>query len=172
MIIQHMIASLENFGAHVPGSLRDLSDEDARWKPPTQNWSILEIICHLIDEEREDFRSRIQTTLDEPGKIWPSINPELWAVDRRYNERDFQEMLEELSRERIESVKWLKSLDHPNWYETYEHPHLGPIRAGDLLVAWVAHDHLHVRQISKRRYEMVTRDAGSFTCSYAGDWAN
>lgn len=172
MIFPRLIDSLENFGLHLPNSLRKLADEDASWKPPSQNWSILEIVCHLIDEEREDFRKRIELTLDNPQKMWPSINPELWAVDRSYNQRNFQEMLNELESERATSVKWLKGLDQPNWYETYEHPHLGPIRAGDLVVSWVAHDQLHVRQIAKRKHEMINRDAGSFSSSYAGDWNN
>ena len=172
MIFQRMISSLEEAGNYIPNLLRNVSDEDARWKPPSQNWAIVEIVCHLIDEEREDFRKRIEMTLDNSSQEWPSINPELWAVDRRYLDRDFQESVREFQTERAESIQILKSLDEPNWYESYEHPHLGPIRAGDLLVSWVAHDQLHVSQLAKRRYEMINRDSGDFSFRYAGDWSS
>ena len=45
-----------------------VSDEQARWKPTPEDWSILEVINHLYDEEREDFRTRIDYTLHRPGE--------------------------------------------------------------------------------------------------------
>jgi hypothetical protein len=55
-----------------------------------------------------------------------------------------------------------------DWNQTYKHPSLGEISAGDLLAAWTAHDQLHVRQIGKRMYELVARDAEPYSVSYAG----
>ena len=170
MILQRMISALENSGAAFHALLINVNEEDARWKPPSQNWSLLEIVCHLVDEEREDFRKRIELTLRDNTIAWPSINPELWAVDRRYNDQNFQAMVQALIDERKNSVQWLKSLEEPDWYATYSHPQLGEIRAGDLLVSWVAHDQLHLRQIAKRKYEMIDRDSGAFSYDYAGEW--
>jgi hypothetical protein len=166
----NLIQSLESVGTIIPAMLASVNDEDARWKPPSQNWSILEVVCHLIDEEKDDFRYRIQSTFADPTRFWPSINPQLWAVDRNYQSRNFQQAVKEFVGERKNSVAWLKSLKEPDWHCTYEHPHLGPIRTGDLLAAWASHDHLHLRQITKRRFEMIARDAGPFSPSYAGDW--
>lgn len=165
-----MISALKCSGTAIQAQLKNVSDEDARWKPPSQNWSILEITCHLLDEEREDFRKRVQLTLDNVAQEWPSINPELWAVDRRYNEQDFKMKLEQFTKERRESIQWLNTIEEPDWFASYQHPHLGNIRAGDLLVSWVAHDQLHIRQIAKRKYEMINRDSGSFSFDYAGNW--
>ena len=36
---------------------QSVSNEQARWKPGKDRWSILEVINHLFDEEREDFRN-------------------------------------------------------------------------------------------------------------------
>ncbi len=165
-----MIAALERAAEGFHASLVHVSDEDARWKPPSQNWSVLEIVCHLVDEEREDFRRRIELTLEDSDQPWPSVNPEIWAVERRYSQRDFQTVLQEFVKERKQSVRWLKSLVEPDWFAAYKHPHLGELRAGDLLVSWVAHDQLHFRQIAKRKYEMIKRDSGDFSFAYAGDW--
>ncbi len=170
MRAERLIIVLESLAEFLPAFLRNVSEDDACWKPPSQNWSILEIVCHLLDEETGDFRQRIELTLHDPQREWPSINPEIWAVERQYGKRNFQESVRNLVGARQESVAWLRNLDQPNWFETYNHPHLGPIRAGDLLASWVAHDQLHIRQIAKRKYEMIGRDAGEFSTSYAGDW--
>lgn len=165
-----MIASLKNFGEVLPKLIADVSKDDARWKPPTQNWSILEIVCHLCDEEVEDFRKRLQMTFADPDDPWPSINPESWAVERKYNEQDLQERTQNFIAEREKSLLWLESLDAPDWNIAYQHPHFGPMKAGDVLGAWTVHDQLHVRQIAKRKYEMIRRDAAGFDVGYAGDW--
>ena len=49
-------------------------------------------------------------------------------------------------------------------------PKIGPIRAGDLLASWAAHDMLHLRQIAKRKFELIQQAGGEFTTDYAGPW--
>ncbi len=148
----------------------DISDADARWKPATGAWSILEIVCHLIDEELEDFGPRLRSTLEDPSRAWPPIDPEGWAIDRRYNERSLVDQLARLRRARTETLQWLGLLASSDWSCTHFHPKLGPIRAGDLLAAWAAHDLLHLRQLTKRKYELVDRDAAPYGARYAGSW--
>ena len=166
-----LVASLRSFVQLLSVQVGGISVEDARWRPPSQNWSILEIVCHLVDEEREDFPLRLRMTLENPQKRWPSINPELSAVERNYNEMNLEKKVREFCQLREASVQWLESLADPAWETAYHHPHLGTLRAGDLMAAWVAHDQLHVRQIAKRRYELIRRDAGEFMVDYAGEWA-
>lgn len=165
-----MIASLKSFGETLPQLVSNVSAENAKWKPPSQNWSILEIVCHLVDEEVEDFRRRVQMTLEDPSQEWASINPEIWAVERKYNEQNLQEKVQAFVAERTKSIDWLEGLSGADWNKAYQHKHFGPMRAGDLLVAWTAHDQLHVRQIAKRKFELVRRDAGDYVADYAGDW--
>ena len=170
MQLDRMIASLKSFGETLPQLVSNVSAENAKWKPPSQNWSILEIVCHLVDEEVEDFRRRVQMTLEDPSQEWASINPEIWAVERRYNEQNLQEKVQAFVAERTKSIDWLEGLSGADWNKAYQHKHFGPMRAGDLLVAWTAHDQLHVRQIAKRKFELVRRDAGDYVADYAGDW--
>ena len=170
MQLDRMIASLKSFGETLPQLVSNVSAEKAKWKPPSQNWSILEIVCHLVDEEVEDFRRRVQMTLEDPSQEWASINPEIWAVERKYNEQNLQEKVQAFVAERTKSIDWLEGLSGADWNKAYQHKHFGPMRAGDLLVAWTAHDQLHVRQIAKRKFELVRRDAGDYVADYAGDW--
>ena len=80
-IIERMRANADVFDALTRG----VSEEQARWKPASDQWSILEVVNHLADEEVEDFRHRLDLTLHRPGEPWPPIDPEVWARERQYN---------------------------------------------------------------------------------------
>lgn len=167
-----IVNRLEQFGKTLPGVVGGMRLEDMRWKPPSGNWSILEILCHLADEEVEDFRARLAFILEQRQGAPPGIDPEGWAAARAYNEQKPQDVLERFVRERERSVTWLHSLSlaTTDWKLAYVHPKLGPLHAGDLLAAWAAHDALHLRQIAKRMHEMAARDAAGFSVRYAGEW--
>jgi len=165
-----IIARLGLFPSALRAAVSIATPEDARWKPAPEHWSILEISCHLLDEEREDFRSRLRSTLAAPSAAWPPLILDGIAEKRRYNERDLTKTLDEFAQERSESVAWLRSLTNIDWRQAYVHPKAGPVTAGDLLSSWTAHDALHLRQIAKRIYGLASRDAGTHSTRYAGDW--
>ena len=170
MEFEKLVASLDRFGRILPALVADLSDSDAKWKPDAGGWSILEVVCHLADEEVEDFRLRVQSTLSDPSKPWPKIDPEATAVERNYNEQNLAHVVERFVRERNESVDWLKTLEHPDWDIAYQHPKFGSIAAGLVMASWAAHDQLHLRQIAKRMFEMNVRDGAPYPTDYAGEW--
>lgn len=165
-----LIARMEAFGAALPSIVSRIPAQDARWKPTPSDWSILEIVNHLADEEVEDFRLRLDLTLHQPKTPWPPIDPPKAAVERCYNQRELGESVFRFVNERLESVRWLRMLFPPDWAKTYDHPKLGAISAGELLASWAAHDALHLRQISKRLYDLTVRDSGGFSTRYAGEW--
>ncbi|MBW3535080.1 MAG: DinB family protein [Gemmatimonadetes bacterium] len=154
----------EIFRALVDG----VSSEEARWKPAEDQWSVLEVVCHLRDEEVEDFRRRLDLTLHRPEEAWPSIDPPRWAVERRYNERSLAASLEGFLEERGRSVEWLRGLEAPDLSRSCSHPRLGRLSAGDLLTSWLAHDLIHVRQITRVRYGWLERTAAPWRPDYAG----
>lgn len=147
--------------------LAGISQEEAQWKPAPEKWSILEVINHLIDEELFDFKVRIDYTLNKPGESWPPIDPKGWVTERKYNERNLDESLENFLNARKESIEWLKTLNAPDLSKSYTHPKIGELKAGDLLVSWLAHDYLHMRQIANLRAELTKRDAAPFSTYYA-----
>ena len=165
-----LMESLERFGNLLPAVVQGIGLAGARWRPPNGAWSVLEVVCHLADEEVEDFRARLESTLRDPGEAWKANDPEAWAVKRRYNEQDLREMLARFTTERRQSVAWLRTLAEPDFSRTYQHPKFGPIRAGDIMVSWAAHDMLHLRQIAKRLFQMAQRDGQGFSTDYAGEW--
>jgi len=81
-LVKQMIANAERIRVLVQG----VPISQARWKPDETSWSILEVVGHLYDEERLDFRVRLDFTLHRPGEPWPSINPQGWVEEHLYNE--------------------------------------------------------------------------------------
>jgi len=122
-----LIDSLERFGRTLPIVVRDVTDDDSRWKPPDGAWSILEVVCHLADEEEFDFRKRAKLTLSNPSQPWPPIDPEGWAVERHYNDGILDEAVQRFGRLRTQSTTWLRSLESPDWKRAYDHPKLSSV---------------------------------------------
>ena len=152
--------------------IRDLvqgvSADQSGWRPAPDSWSILEVMMHLLDEEREDFRVRLGLLLHKPGAPWPGIDPQGWVTQREYARQDLTESLRAFLDERTHSIAWLRSLENPSWENKNEHPVAGSIAAGDMLSSWVAHDLLHARQLTKLHLEYVKHLGRPFTVDYAG----
>lgn len=170
MEFQQIITRLKANAAVFQAQCRDVPEKQARWKPAPGKWSILEVMNHLADEETDDFRTRVDLTLHSPGKAWPAIDPPAWAVERKYNERDLAETVVRFVEERANSVTWLEQLEGPQWDLAYEHPVFGTITAGRVLTSWLAHDHIHIRQINRLQREYLVTEVSDYPADYAGDW--
>ncbi len=146
-----------------------VSDEQVRWKPTPDSWSILEVINHLYDEEREDFRTRLDYLLHRPGEVAPPIDPQGWVTSRGYNERDPSESLANFLFEREKSIAWLKSLESPDFDLFIDSP-FRRMSAGDMFSAWVSHDLLHLRQLVELKYAYGKELTAPYVPDYAGEW--
>jgi hypothetical protein len=149
--------------------VRGISVEQARWKPAPDKWSILEVVNHLFDEEREDFRQRLELVLADPTQAWPPIDPPGWVTARGYAERDLETSLDNFLAERQKSLDWLSELSEPNWNNSRDGSN-GILSAGDLLASWLAHDFLHLRQLSRLHWQFVGAISEPFQTTYAGPW--
>jgi len=117
----------------------------------------------------EDFRTRVRMVLESPSEPLPKINPTGWVKERNYMERDFKVMVKRFIAERKISIDWLNSLKTPDWQHTHIHPKLGPVTANYFLENWLAHDYLHIRQITRLRYQYLQKISLN-TLQYAGNW--
>jgi hypothetical protein len=146
-----------------------LSQEEAQFKPSPESWSILEVICHLYDTEREDFREHLDFILNRQDEEYHGIDPQAWVKDRRYNEQDFQEMQDKFFSERRKSIQWLKGLADVDWDTTYTSEY-GSVSAGEMFSCWVAHDNLHIRQLVELRRARIEKITQPYPIEYAGEW--
>lgn len=169
MNLEYFIDRLGKNRGVFAGLVRGISLEQARWKPAPDKWSMLEVVNHLYDEEREDFRQRLELTLADPKQPWPPIDPRNWVTTRAYNERELDASLDNFFAEREKSIAWLSQLSLPKWENQNEGPN-GLLAAGDLMASWMAHDFLHIRQLTRLHWQYVGALADPYSTGYAGPW--
>ena len=105
---------LQNSTEMIRALLSGVAPEAARLKPSAESWSILEVVCHLYDEEREDFREHLDFILHRQKEEWHTIDTVGWVTQRKYNEQNFAEMQENFFVEREISFAWLQGLLNPD----------------------------------------------------------
>ena len=169
MNFEQLAAQLANQAETIRALALGVSEEQASWRPDPDSWSILEVINHLYDEEREDFRRHLDDILHHPDQAWHRIDPQGWVMERQYNQRDFEVSLNNFLTEREASVAWLKGLTASNWETVFEAP-FGKITAGDMFASWVAHDLLHTRQVVELHYAYTLQAVHPHRVAYAGPW--
>jgi len=138
-----------------------------RARPAPEEWSPLEIICHLRDEETEDFGVRLAVVV-EGGQGFAPIDPPRWAVERRYREAIPGEAVAALVARRAQSLGRLGTIDPQRLLQAVEHPRAGRLSGLDLLVAWVAHDRLHLGQLAGTLARLWVDRWAPLRAEYAG----
>jgi DinB family protein len=169
MQFQQLYRELAQSTEMIRALLAGVEQEHAIIKPDEQSWSTLEVVCHLYDEEREDFREHLDFILNRQHEPWHLIDPEGWVTERKYNQQDFEEMKGKFFAERERSLEWLRDLHDPHWDTTFTTPYR-KISAAEMLASWVAHDNLHIRQLVELRRAMIERISSPGSIEYAGDW--
>ena len=169
MEVNAFYQELQNSTEMIRALLAGVAQDEARLKPSAQSWSILEVVSHLYDEEREDFREHFDFILHRQYQKWHAIDPERWVTKRKYNEQNFAEMQKKFFVEREKSFAWLRGLQNPDWEKTYTALNR-TISAGEMFACWVAHDNIHIRQLVELRRFRLEKITIPYNLEYAGDW--
>lgn len=127
--------------------LAGLDEAGARTRPAETEWSPVEILCHLRDEEIEDFGARLRVIVDG-GSDFAPIAPERWAEERRYRGASLPDSLEAFRVRRRASLDLLASVSPESLEGSRPLGRLGRLSGLDLVAAWVAHDRIHLAQLA------------------------
>jgi len=169
MEFKTLYEELEHSTEMIRALLAGINQVESQIRPDAKSWSILEVVCHLYDEEREDFREHVDFILHRQNEEWHSIDPQSWVTERKYNEQDMYEMSEKFFSERRKSLEWLTEISNSDWETSYTSQY-GSVSAGEMFCCWVAHDNLHVRQLTELRRNWIERITQPYDIQYAGDW--
>jgi DinB family protein len=150
---------LARFTGVLEALLTDLEPEAWRRRPAPAEWAPVEIVCHLRDEEVEDFGARLRVVLEGGARFTP-IDPERWVVERRYLEDDGPRTLATFFERRAKSLGALAAIEPARLTATVAHRRTGGLSGLDILAAWVEHDRLH-----------LTRLAATLAHGWATRWA-
>jgi uncharacterized damage-inducible protein DinB len=161
------VQELAGAPAIVRALVADLPAAYLHVRPAPDQWSIRDVLCHLADEERYDFRALLGALLR--GEPWPKNHPSREQALAEYARANPAVALADWAAERAISLDWLRGLATADW-EASLAARWGTLRAGDVLVSWAAHDAHHMRQIVRLRYARLETLADPYGLEYAGEW--
>ncbi|MBN1700082.1 MAG: DinB family protein [Spirochaetales bacterium] len=164
------VDQLEKNSGIVADLAANFSSEQAAFRPAKTRWTVLETVNHLIDIETMDFRYVFELILFHPADSWPKFSIETLRTAGKYNERDLSTSVRNFIRERKKSVAWLRKLGNPDLNALHSGKGFTgeKMRAGDVLVSWVAHDLYHIRQLSLLYWNILNEWGKPFSPKYSG----
>ena len=124
-----------------------LPDGIARWRPGPDEWSVAEVLGHLIEAEERGFAGRVRTMLGGTLPDFATWDPAAVARDRADAARDPGSLLRQFAAHRAESVALVAALSADDLQRTGQHPEVGDLSVADLLHEWVHHDRNHLKQL-------------------------
>lgn len=117
------------------------------WHPGPEEWSVKEVIGHLIEAERRGFAGRIRIILASRDPQLEGWDQKVVARERHDDARDAGDLLREFTDLREEGIAIARGLRSEDLARGGHHPKVGYLRVNDLLHEWVHHDRNHLAQI-------------------------
>jgi hypothetical protein len=134
-----------------PGILRglmaELSDEDARWKPAPDRFSVGEVLAHLSHSEGHCYRARLDLFLGEDRPVFePDFASQHLAL---YAAADPEDSFDHFEEQRETNLELLRALPDEAAERRAKHTEAGEISLANMLHEWALHDLGHIRQVAE-----------------------
>jgi hypothetical protein len=134
-----------------PGILRglmaEISEEDARWKPAADRFSIAEVLSHLSHSEWHCYRERLDRILAEE---LPELEPDDAQMHLDlYRNADPEESFAHFEDQREINLALLRGLSAEAGGRRALHRSVGEVTLAQMLHEWALHDLGHIRQIAE-----------------------
>jgi uncharacterized protein (TIGR03083 family) len=146
--VHPLLDRLNKSRARLLAAIESLTESDLD-RPAAGDWTIRQILSHLITSE-EDHRRVAEVILC--GEI--ERLPREFALDEHNARRlaelgrlDRDALLAALAEQRAQTVRLLESLDEPALERRGPHPALGDMSVGDILRIIAVHEARHLRDI-------------------------
>ena len=152
-----------------PGILRglmsELTDEDARWKPAPDRFSVAEVLAHLAHSEGHCYRLRLDRLMSES---LPEFEPdEAQMYLDLYRDADPEDSFDDFEEQRDVNLDYLRDLPAGAGDRLALHQEHGQITLAQMLHEWALHDLGHIRQIAELvRARKYLAGAGPLGASY------
>jgi hypothetical protein len=138
---------LEETPAIIRGLMSEISDEDARWRPAADRFSIAEVLSHLSHSEGHCYRARVDRFLNEE---MPEIAPDDAQMYLEvYKNADPEKDSRHFEDQRKKTIELLRGLPAEAGNRKAMHLAAGEITLSQMLHEWALHDLGHIRQIAE-----------------------
>jgi len=152
-----------------PGILRglmtELTEENARWKPAPERFSVAEVLAHLSHSERHCYRMRLDRFMAETRPEFESDDAQMYLD--LYRGANPEEAFDQFEDQRESNMEFLRALPEGAGDRVALHREFGEITLAHMLNEWALHDLGHIRQVAElvraRKYQA---GAGPMAASY------
>lgn len=151
---------LRSTPAKLKAALKGVPKALLLYTPAPGKWSILEIVCHLRDMERDAYLERYKRILAEDTPQLPDVHSDACALEGDYRAQKLGETVRDWMKLRRECLKLLAGVKREQWDRAGIHASAGRLTLADFVRRQaVGNDEAHLAQIeaSKRRYGVLTR---------------
>ena len=144
----------------------DLTDEDARWKPSPERFSIAEVLAHLAHSDSHCYRMRLDRFMSEPRPTFDSDDAQMYLD--LYRGADPQQAFDRFQDQRAANLEFLRHLPLDAGNRVALHQEFGEITLAHMLHEWALHDLGHIRQVAELiRARKYHAGAGPMAVSYS-----
>ena len=130
--------------------LRDLPESWTHSNEGPNTWTSFDIVGHLIHAEHTDWIPRVTMILQHgESQTFKPFNRE--GQNEKSQGKSLAKLLDEFAAVRAESLSQLRGMNlQPSDLDRRgRHPNFGPVKLGQLLATWAAHDLTHLHQLSR-----------------------
>ena len=147
------------------GLMAGLSDEDARWKPAPDRFSVAEVLAHLSHSEGHCYRMRLDRFMSESLPEFEPDDAQMYLD--LYRDVDPEDAFDHFEEQRETNIEYLRDLPSAAGQRKALHREYGEITLSEMLHEWALHDLGHVRQIAELvRARKYLAGAGAMGRSY------
>ena len=154
------LKTLAETPARLKAALKGVPKKLLLWTPGPGKWSILEIVAHMRDMERDAYLTRYRRILTEENPSLPDLDGDVIALRDDYRGMKLPELLKDWTKHRKENLKLLKGVRSSQWSRVGTHETAGPLSMDDFLRRHaVGNDEAHLAQIEGIKKRVVAFDS-------------
>jgi hypothetical protein len=159
------LETLEATPAILRGLMGELSQEDTKWKPAPDRFSVAEVLAHMSHSEGHCYRVRVDRFMKEEMPEFESDDAQMYL--HLYRDADAEDAFDHFEEQRETNVEYLRSLPRSAGERRARHRVAGEITLQQMLHEWALHDLGHIRQIVELvRARKHLHAAGPLGCFY------
>ena len=144
--ISCIFATLQSTPAVFDSLSRSLPEEAWAHRPAETEWSLIEILAHLRDVDREVNLGRISQTIRGENPFLPGANTDPWVQERNYAAEPARAALEGFFESRTNLLELIDGATKLELAQPARHAIFGPTTLKELLGFIATHDRTHIRQ--------------------------
>lgn len=143
------IATLQRTRDRLAELTASLPESALDHRSQSDEWTIREILAHLVDDEMYVMRTRLERMTKEENPHLAPHDERAWYENRNTGRDQLSELLGDFAIQRAASLGVITMLRESDWARTGFQPEYGTFTAEEWLGKWAAHDATHLEQIER-----------------------